>query len=739
MLESTSYAILPSKQGKKVVNRIPIQFHEFEVKEDTIILKSLQQELTITFINDVTVYIHARLHDDVRDVPTLAVLNQDKPSISLVSDGIQCNQYQVKVVNEAIHIVKDNELYFSTTPTFLYKNERSHQFIWNSQPTSAFYGLGEKTGFINKAGSKISNWNTDIYLPHNKDTVELYQSTPVIIQYDMPKAVGIYMDNSFRTTFDMQTYNHQTSIEIEDGQLHAYIVLGDTLRDVVKHYTTLTGKTPLPPKWALGYHQSRYSYESSDEVLQIAHRFKNEQIPLDCIFLDIHYMQDYKVFTFHEERFKDYQNMMKELLELNIDVVPIVDPGIKKDLDYKVYQDGIQNKCFSMYPNHKVYYGEVWPGVCAFPDFFNPHVQAWWADQHKIYTKLGIRGIWNDMNEPAIFNNLKTIDFDVLHNLGDHQINHYEAHNLYALYMSKATFEGLQKQTNSRPFTLSRSGFAGIQRYAAVWTGDNRSFWEHLEMSIPMILNLGMSGVAFAGADVGGFSSDTTPELLVRWTQLGACIPYFRNHSIQEHIYQEPWAFGEETKMLLKQAIELRYQLIPYIYTLFRECEQTGAPIVRAMIYEYPNDSACLDISDQFMLGSNLLIAPVLRPAQAVRSVYLPTGMWYDYKTKQKYEGGKYHMITLEKASIPMFVRAGTLLPLGDIVLNTKVNQPIDFICFEDEQGKAQGCVYEDDGISYDYLHKEYCFTEVQYNELEKKIQIVYQEGTYPSNCRNLK
>lgn len=739
MLESTSYAILPSKQGNKVINWKPMQFHEFEVKANKIVLQGLKQELTITFVNNVTVYIHARLHEELRDVPTLAVMNQKQPHILLLDDGIQCNQYQVKIVDHAIHIYKDSELYFSTLPIFLYTNERTHQFIWNSQSSSSFYGLGEKTGFLNKAGSKISNWNTDIYLPHNKDTVELYQSTPFLIQYDIPKAVGIYMDNSFRTTFDMQTYNHQTSIELEDGQLHAYIILGDTLRDVVKNYTKLTGTTPLPPKWTLGYHQSRYSYESSDEVRQIAQRFKQEQIPLDCIFLDIHYMQDYKVFTFHEKQFKDYQNMMKELLELNIDVVPIVDPGIKKDSNYPVYKDGIQNKCFSMYPNDKVYYGEVWPGVCAFPDFFNPRVQAWWADQHKIYTEIGIRGIWNDMNEPAIFNELKTIDFDVVHNVGDHQITHYEAHNLFALYMSKATFDGLKRQTNQRPFVLSRSGFAGIQRYATVWTGDNRSFWEHLEMSIPMILNLGMSGVAFAGADVGGFSSDTTPELLVRWTQLGACIPYFRNHSIQEHIYQEPWAFNEETKMLVKQAIELRYQLIPYIYTLFRECEQTGAPIVRAMIYEYPHDKACLDICDQFMLGSNLLIAPVLRPAQVVRNVYLPTGLWYDYKTKQKYEGGKYHMITLDKASIPIFVKAGTLLPLGDIILNTKVKQPIEFVCFEDELGNAYGSVYEDDGISYNYTQKEYCFTEVQYNNQTSEIKVISRDGLYPSNCKNLK
>ncbi|WP_142301026.1 TIM-barrel domain-containing protein, partial [Bacillus sp. 7884-1] len=529
--------------------------------------------------------------------------------------------------------------------------------------------------------------------------------------------------------FDMQNKSDVLTIMAEGGQVNTYIMLAQDVKEAVTLYTTLTGKTPLPPKWSLGYHQSRYSYTSEDEVKDIVKSFKDYEIPLDCVFLDIHYMNGFRVFTFDEDKFPHYKELIKELTGEKIDVVPIVDPGIKKDEAYPVYYEGMKKGYFSKYLSGEVYYGEVWPGISAFPDFFHTEVQEWWGELHRFYTDLGIRGIWNDMNEPSVFNESKTMDLDVIHNADGKEITHREGHNLYGLYMSKATFEGLQKLLgNGRPFSLTRAGYAGVQRYSAVWTGDNRSHWEHLEMSLPMIMNLGLSGVAFTGADVGGFSSDTTPELLIRWTQVGAFMPYFRNHSVQDSIYQEPWAFGKETLASVKKYIELRYRFMPYLYSLFHESEKTGLPIVRPLVMEYPNDPETFQCSDEFLLGSKLLIAPILRPGQSHRSVYLPEGMWYDFWTHQKYEGGKYHLISADLDTLPIFIKAGTILPLGTAVKNTKEKQKIELQIYHSENGMT-GFLYEDDGYSYNYRKDEF---NLQTFNMGEDLQLrTEREGSY--------
>nr|WP_276108306.1 glycoside hydrolase family 31 protein [Listeria costaricensis] len=589
---------------------------------------------------------------------------------------------------------------------FGYNRANKHQLQIVSRAETAILGLGEKTGFLNKAGSIISMWNTDVYSPHNKDTVELYQSIPFFIADD-PQAgkYGVFYDNSFRTEFDYQSYQDRYTIMAEGGAVNLYVFLGDSLKEIVAGYTRLTGKTPLPPKWSLGYHQSRYSYTSEQEVERIAKTFKEKGIPLDCIFMDIHYMDDFRVFTFNPDTFAGGPALVKALKEQNIDVVPIVDPGVKKDVDYSVYQEGIKNRYFCEKLEGDVYYGEVWPGESAFPDFFQPEVQNWWGDLHQFYTDLGIRGIWNDMNEPSVFNESKTMDLDVVHRQPGRQITHKEGHNLYGLYMSKATFEGLKRlNENERPFSLTRAGYAGVQRYSAVWTGDNRSHWEHMEMSLPMIMNLGLSGVAFTGADVGGFSSECSKEMLIRWTQVGAFLPYFRNHCVQDSIYQEPWAFGAEAEAITKKFIELRYQFLPYLYTLFAEAAETGLPVVRPLYMEYEEERHFLNVSDQFMLGSSVMVAPILRPGQKERLVYLPKGEWYHFTTKERFVGtGEAIIVKAELDDMPIFVKAGTILPLGTKVMNSKEAQKLCLEVYLGTDDKTCGKVYLDDGHSYDY------------------------------------
>lgn len=739
MLDTTSFAILPSEKSnpKETMHDIfSIMSYEWDGK---ILTGNLSKGVfTLYFINDRTMRFICNLFGEVDISKSIAVIQEDsfmEGSLTETEDFLKLyfGLNEVILLKEKFSIIvkQKGQIVFQTSyPTVSYSSKKHIYFSINKPPKAPIYGLGEKTGFLDKNGAKISNWNTDVFAPHNKDTIELYQTIPFMMIHELTKTIGIFFDNTYRTEFDMQTYWDKLTIMAEGGQIDSYIIIAENIKEVVMAYTDLTGKTPIPPKWALGYHQSRYSYMTQSEVEELVQKFKKYQIPVDSIFLDIHYMDGYRVFTFDEDRFPKYGDLIKNLKEQQIDIVPIVDPGVKKDFDYWVYREGVENEYFSKYFDGTIYHGEVWPGVSAFPDFLNQKVQKWWGGLHRFYTDLGIRGIWNDMNEPSVFNETKTMDLDVMHNQDGKKITHREGHNLYGLYMSKATYDGLKSNlSNCRPFVLTRAGYAGIQRFAAVWTGDNRSYWEHLEMSLPMIMNMGLSGVSFAGADVGGFSSDTTPELLIRWTQVGAFLPYFRNHSVQDSIYQEPWAFGKDTLQSVKKYIELRYRFLPYIYTLFYEGEKTGLPVVRPLVMEYPNDPETFQCSDEFLLGSQILIAPIVRPGKTRRSVYFPEGTWYNFWTDEKIAGGQYYLIHADLNTLPLFIKEGTILPLGTPVKNTKEKQDIELFVYLSDDKEITGYLYEDDGISFNYRNQEYKITTFR---MEEDYQVISEsQGRY--------
>ncbi|WP_100330314.1 glycoside hydrolase family 31 protein [Bacillus xiapuensis] len=568
-----------------------------------------------------------------------------------------------------------------------------------------FYGLGEKTGFLDKRGEKLTMWNSDVFAPHNPETDALYQSVPFFMTIREGKAHGVFLDNTFKTIFDFKREQARYFFSAEGGELDYYIMAGPSPKEVIEQYSWLTGRMELPPKWAIGYHQSRYSYKTAAEVRELVAAFKEKDIPLDAVFLDIHYMDGYRVFTFDQDRFPRPEALIQELSEEGIHVVPIVDPGVKKDPESPVYIEGIRGGHFCQYAEGDLYTGEVWPGISVFPDFFHDSVRQWWGEQHKFYTDMGIEGIWNDMNEPAVFNETKTMDLEVLHNYDGELKTHRELHNAYGLFMGMATYQGLKQQLNGkRPFLLTRAGFSGIQRYAAVWTGDNRSFWEHLQMSMPMCMNLGISGIPFSGADVGGFAHDAAEELLVRWTQLGAFMPYFRNHSNLGTVRQEPWSFGDKAESIIKQFIQLRYRWLPYIYTLFREAHQTGMPVMRALILEYPDDIQTVNLSDQFLLGEHVLVAPITKPNTSHRAVYLPEGEWYDYWTDQKMSGKRHILAEAEWDQLPLFIKEGAILPQADTF------KPADQLSIHIYPGNevSEFLLYDDDGETFAYQNGDY-------------------------------
>ncbi|GGB32561.1 alpha-glucosidase [Lentibacillus populi] len=599
-----------------------------------------------------------------------------------------------------------------------------------------FYGFGEKSGHLDKRGEKYEMWNTDVYAPHNPETDPLYESIPYFMTLREGRAHGVFFDNTFRTVFDMKSEENNYSFWAEGGQLDYYVFAGPEPKTVLEQYTHLTGRMPLPPKWALGYHQSRYSYESEAEVRELAKTFIEHGIPLDAIHLDIHYMNGYRVFTFDSERFPTPEKLIADLREMGIRIIPIVDSGVKKDPEYHIYQEGVNEDLFCKYIEGAIYFGDVWPGTSAFPDFTDDKVRKWWGDKHQFYTDLGIEGIWNDMNEPAVFNETKTMNVAVMHRNDGNPATHRELHNIYGFLMEEATYEGMKDQLEGkRPFLLTRAGYAGVQRYAAVWTGDNRSFWEHLQMSLPMVMNLGLSGVPLAGPDVGGFAHDTNAELLTRWTQVGAFTPFFRNHSALGFKYQEPWQFGEIYETMMKKYIRMRYEWMPQLYSLFYQASKTGIPVMRPLMLEFPDDEKTYNLNDQFMIGDNVIVAPILAPSITDRAVYLPEGEWVELFTDVTYEGKLTHLIHAELDHMPIFVKRGSALMQTDWTSNTnKTPKTMTMHVYASDSDESyRFTFYDDDGETFEYQEDGFLELDIELKSSADSvvINVLQQNGVF--------
>ncbi|MBA9088291.1 alpha-glucosidase [Fontibacillus solani] len=589
------------------------------------------------------------------------------------------------------------------------------------------YGLGETTGYLNKRGERYTMWNSDVFDPHVPDMESLYQSIPLLINHASDNTFGLFIDNPGRTVVDLREALDSYFIETASGEMDLYFITGPGFKDVVTNYSILTGTMPLPPLWSLGYQQSRFSYMNQEEVIQLAHNFRSKGIPCDVIYLDIHYMDDYKVFTFDMDRFPDPAAMMSELKELGFRIVPVVDPGVKVQNGYEVYEQGIEEGRFCQTPDGKEYVGAVWPGPSVFPDFTDEVTREWWGALHQFYVDYGISGIWNDMNEPSVFNSpTKTMDDNVIHRNDGNPKTHGEMHNIYSLLMSQATYEGMEKLLQGeRPFVLTRAGYAGIQRYATVWTGDNRSYWDHMRLSMSMGLNLGLSGVAFCGADIGGFMHHASGELLARWTQLGVFTPFCRNHSAMDTRNQEPWTFNDEVEEICRKYIEFRYRMLPYLYSLFYDSTCTGLPIMRPLVLEYPKDRNTYHLSDQFLLGKDLLVAPIYEPGKQHRVVYLPEGIWFDYWTGTRYEGGAHIIAHAPLDVLPLYIRAGAILPQTQLMQHTgqAIWQELDIHLYT--QGATSAfTLYEDDGLSDRYAQGAYNLIQISTEENDRRYTI---------------
>lgn len=529
-------------------------------------------------------------------------------------------------------------------------------------------GLGEKTGALDRRGRRLTMWNSDVWAVAGgrfpPDTDPLYLSVPFFASVRGETALGTYIDNTSRTVFDVgRSSPNELRVSVSAGDLSYWLLAGPTLPEVIARYTQVTGRPPMPPRWSLGYHQSRWSYAPESALRDVARELRARDIPCDALWLDIDHMNGFRSFTWDRAAFPDPQRTLADLAREGLRAVAIIDPGLKRDEGFDLYREGVAGGHFATRPDGSVYHGRVWPGDSAFPDFTRPATRDWWAGLMGRPERAGLAGAWIDMNEPTVFD-APGVPEDLRADGEGAATDHREAHNVYALLMAQATREGLLRAApDRRPFVLTRAGFAGVQRHAAVWTGDTMSTWDHLALVPAMLSGMSLSGIAFVGSDAGGYSGGPSAELFVRWMQVAALSPFFRNHVQTMTPRQEPWSFGPEAERAARDVIRLRYSLMPYLYALFRESSETGAPVLRPMAYEFPGDPASWARDDQFMLGPHLLVAPVLLPGNATRVLHLPAGGWTSLSAPRTIIGPRDIEVEAPLDVVPIFVRANAIVP----------------------------------------------------------------------------
>jgi len=595
-----------------------------------------------------------------------------------------------------------------------------------------FYGLGEKAARLDRRRNSFVNWNSDTpgYL-EGRDPI--YQTIPFYTGLQNGQAYGIFFDNSYRSYFDFGKSSQQRVwFGAEGGELNYYFFYGPSLKKILGRYADLTGHMPLPPLWALGNQQSRWSYYPDTMVQEVVSEYRRRDLPLDVIHLDIDYMQEYRVFTWDRQRFENPKALSQRLAAQGVKLITIVDPGVKyqpvakstaqvtsitpelepQQQRYYVFDTGLEKNYFQRRKNGDLFVPKVWPGESVFVDFTLPAAREWWGNLHRAYTDNGVAGIWNDMNEPADFvdqsgkNQLDVVSFDE-----GEKSTHAKNRNVFALLMARATYEGLERlRPDQRPYIITRAGYSGIQRYSTMWTGDTNSTWEALQLNVPMFTSLGMSGEPFVGSDVGGFIGRGNGELLVRSYQISFLAPFCRNHKVIDGYDQEPWRFGEYYENIIRKYLKLRYQLLPFLYTTLEEAHRTGVPLFRPLVLNYPADANTHNLDDEFMIGDDLLVAPVVKPDVTRRLVYLPQGVWYDYWTNKKYEGGTTFMFEAPLETVPLFVRGGAIIPTGPNLnyVGEKPFEPITLNIYPDNDGSASLRLYEDDGISPAYKQENF-------------------------------
>jgi alpha-glucosidase len=629
--------------------------------------------------------------------------------------------------------------------------------VYKTMPSDEHYfGLGDKAGTLDRRGQSFRLWNTDAFR-FQESTDPIYKSIPFFMTMRAGRSTGVLLDNTWSSSFDFGRVERNIySFGAQGGPVNYYVFYGPDPKQVVRTYAWLTGLPPLPPLWSLGFQQSRFSYDTEDWVREIAARLRADKIPSDVIYLDIDFQNKKRPFTVDPERFPHFEQLLADLKRDHFKVVTITDLHIAKfpDAGYAPYDSGVAGDHFVKNPDGSTYVGTVWPGPSVFPDFTRHQTREWWGTLYKDFLSKGVAGFWNDMNEPSVFltENL-TMPDNAQHRIDEpgfapRTAKHLEIHNVFGMQNSRATYDGLLKlNPDLRPFVLTRATYPGGQRYAATWTGDNTSSWNHLRLATPMLLNLGLSGFGVSGADVGGFIGTPRPELLTLWTEIATFQPIDRNHTNKGSGDKEVWVHGPEQEAIRRRYIEERYRLLPYLYTLVEELSRTGLPVVRPLFLEFPDatkDRQPMDIDagNEFLLGPQLLVAPPPFPEQPDSyELKLPPGAWFDYWTGTRIATGaedssKQNIVIQPKLdTLPVYVREGTILPMQPLVQSTD-ETPRGPLTLRVYPGKdCRGSLYLDDGKSFAYKRGDFLRMEFSCSVTAAGIALHIGEhrGTFPS------
>ncbi len=600
----------------------------------------------------------------------------------------------------------------------------SWMFQFEQHADMQFYGMGEKSTPFEKSGRVHKFWNTDAWADFDKSPISQaaydpdYISIPYVIIKQKNRYCAILIDNPYPSYISISPSatiaNQTTAIGVsnnalylgaENGQPSLYILYGPSLPELTRKMQNLTGKSALPPVWALGFHQCRWGYAGIKDLEYLADSFELHQFPVSGLWLDIDYMDGFRVFTHDTKHFPDIETNLKSITDRGYKVIPIVDPGVKQEIGYSVYDSGTHLDVFCKNAAGKDFIGMVWPGYTAFPDFSLEQTQTWWAQKYASLLKAGFSGAWLDMNDPST----GPVDCGgMLFKNGT--VEHAAFHNQYAMLMSKASYAGaLQAFPNKRPFLIARSGFTGSQKYSGNWTGDNCSNYAHLSMSIGKSINLALSGMPFNGPDVGGFGGDTNEQLMLDWMKAGFLFPFLRNHTCMGTKQQEPWEFSDSVHKLLRRYVRLRYTLMPYIYNLFINQAIQGEAILRPLFYDFEDtDNLALGtIDDQCMIGPSIMQAPFVKEKEKSRTIVLPNCAWYRADTLEWVSGNQIIKAEKKKDSTPLFIREGAIIPLQPgIRLDNAIDLTnIEFLlCVAPNANGTWRYVYTaDDGESFEY------------------------------------
>ena len=591
---------------------------------------------------------------------------------------------------------------------------------------TSLYGGGEVTGPLLRNGQSIKLWNTDSGAYSVDNGKRLYQSHPWVMGVRPDgTSFGILFDTPYKAK--LTTTDERINFETEGELFRIFVIDRESPQAVIKGLAELIGTMPMVPRWALGYQQCRFSYTPASRVIEVADTFRIKRIPCDVMWMDIDYMDGYRIFTFNPQTFPDPAALNRDLHIRGFHSAWMIDPGAKVDSTYFVYKSGTANDVWVKTAQGKEFHGDAWPGACAFPDFTQPKTVRWWADLYKDFLDKGVDGVWNDVNEPQISNTpTGTMPEDNKH-LGGDKIPagpHLKYHNVYGYLMVKASREGIMKaRPQNRPFILTRSNFLGGQRFAATWTGDNASWKSHMTMSVPMILTLGLSGQPFSGADVGGFLFNPDADLFGRWMALGAFYPFSRGHACAGTINKEPWAFGQKVEDVSRMALERRYVLLPYYYTLLHEASETGMPIMRPVFFADPKDTLLRAEEQAFLIGENLLVVP-----EWAKNPALPKGIWRNLSLIPGDDKDSYQA--------KLKIRGGAIIPTGKIIQNTneKSLDPLTLLVCLDEKGEAHGTLYWDEGDNWSFKDGNYSFqhfTAIRTADNKVQVKITQKKGKY--------